>query len=298
MKRGLLIILMIMRGICVFADDSFHRLGGMVNMSYGNKFTTPPHNLSFEVNSEIGMVYEFQRRHFVLQCNGGIQYTYENIWNKDISGEWQNMTDSYYDVCNFSWRISDKRDVSHIMNAQVALLLGGEIQSWFLLTGCKFSYLLYGETCSNANLTTSGTYPNLIVPLTHMPNHYYVYKLPLLKYSKYAQRYSFDVAYSLEIGYAFRNHSGLLSINRSIIHKVSLFADISLLNQVPNLLHALYDFHKKSDYIPDLQLDAVELSPLFQSNAMLSRNLYTLSIGIKYVCLLEWRYNRQCHCIY
>ncbi len=299
MRRGIIIWLLNCCIMYLLAEESYHRIGGLADVSIGADITNVERNMSFDVGGDAGFVYEYNKKHFLLQINAGINYAYGHVSNRDMSGEWQNMTDSYGDQCIYSWFITNKVDFSQMVNTNMSFLVGGEFNSIVVLTGLKWKYLLYGSTRSNAHLITYGTYPNLIVPLKHMPNHYYVDNLKNSSEKSMNRRYSYDFVYSFEIGYSFnRNRFGLLSINRSSVHRLSIYADISLLNQIPNKQEPLYDFHKTSNYIPDLHLENVSLTHLYQSNVAATNFLRTLCFGVKYTILLELKYDKSCRCLF
>ena len=84
------------------------------------------------------------------------------------------MRDTEGDIFNMHVHVDKSRDLAHMVNLNIPLLVGGEWGRFYFLVGPKVSLNLYGSTSSVAQITTYGEYDRYYDDFYDMPNHQFV----------------------------------------------------------------------------------------------------------------------------
>ena len=102
------------------------------------------------MNANIGVEYRLFHNNFLFSA--GVEGMYELNANRledlDVSIP---MIDTEGDLFDMHVLVGKSRDITHMVNLNIPLLMGGEWGRFYFLLGPKFSINLYGATSSSAN---------------------------------------------------------------------------------------------------------------------------------------------------
>ena len=125
------------------------------------------------LNANIGADYRLYHNNFLFSI--GIEGMYDLNANRlDEHDEVLLMRDTEGDIFNMHVHVDKSRDLAHMVNLNIPLLVGGEWGRFYFLVGPKVSLNLYGSTSSVAQITTYGEYDRYYDDFYDMPNHQFV----------------------------------------------------------------------------------------------------------------------------
>lgn len=302
MKR--LVLLIIILSLSTFAIYSNgHRLGFKFEGGYNDMFIPLSTQGHFGTKIDIGIVYELQDRHFLLQTGVGLNHVSNIVHNNLYSGTFENMIDTDNDACTYHFVLEDKIDKINRLNISPRILFGGIWEPFYFLLGSYINIGLLEVTHSQCYLTTYGEYENLIEPLKNMPNHYFFNRLELSNIYQQSDLYNKkipkpDIRIHAEFGIKLpmRNvFSGKISAPH-LTHRIALFCEIGVVDTSPTKALPLYDFHKNSDKIEDIDFENIQINHLYYSNLSTNKTALPFSIGIAYTLLLQYSQRNNCNC--
>ena len=109
------------------------------------------------MNTNLGIDYRIFHNNFLFSV--GVEGMYELNTNRmENHDEAIPMIDTEGDLFQMHLHVDKSRDLSHMVNLNIPLLMGGEWGRFYFMIGPKFSINLYGATSSSANVTTYGEY--------------------------------------------------------------------------------------------------------------------------------------------
>jgi len=116
----------------------------------------------------IGLLYEYQQRHFLL--NVGVGFLWQDVEHLSQTDVTIPYVDSQHDNSILNMRIS-RSDRARLGYVEIPLLVGGIWQWWYLLGGVKVGIPVFGNTRSEAQMTNYAIYDQYWVPFSNMANH-------------------------------------------------------------------------------------------------------------------------------
>ena len=235
------------------------------------------------LNTNIGLDYRLLHNNFLFTL--GLEGMYDlNANMLDEHDEVIRMRDTEGDIFNMHVLVDKSRDLTHMVNLNIPLLIGGEWGRFYFLAGPKFSVNLYGSTSSVAQFTTYGEYDRYYDDFYDMPNHQFVTgqqmgsaNLPL--------KWNFNIMAHLELGgrvsHMFKHKQFRLNPDKIRMY-LAFFADFGILN-----LHAANGGAPLFDYRETEEGVQFYLQPLMCSALAENAFFRNLNIGIKYTVAFE-----------
>lgn len=275
-----------------------HSMGVYVIAGYQNLNGIYDKNLNGGGMTDFGVVYEFQYRHFLLQAGIGGNYTINFIRNNPYTGEFLGMLDSENDICTYHYALTDKQDYIHRLNIIPHIMFGGKWNLLYGLGGIKCSINGFGLARTNGNLTTFGEFDNLIVPLVAMDNHYFFTSYPLNNIiSKKEMGYKSHFSLIGEIGFEIPNKQYKSLSALHLVHRLAFWLEYGLLSICEEQDALLIDFHIQNNKLSEIDFENISIQPFIFSSVQSQREIYPVSIGIKWTALLTFPEIKGCRCL-
>lgn len=170
----------------------------------------------------VGAVYQFQRKHFILETGVSGSYILNNVGVNDSLLQFE-MIDTKGAKFTYNGYLKDRTDVSKNVSVNIPLMLGTEFKYFYALAGAKVSLNLQTRTQQKALLSTTGDYDMYYEPLEDMPNHgFHDFKA---EQTTGTVRYKMlDLRVAAEIGTSFYSSS------HPAKYRIGVFAEYSVLN--------------------------------------------------------------------
>lgn len=259
---------------------------------------------------EIGFTYELQHGHLLF--NLGIGYTYQNVglsvpnFSHHQGTRSNPVYDSEGDALIYNYNVDNRVDrlTTHYLPLQI--MLGGQFGNFYFLAGGKFRLSMSTKTKINADITTTGTYPQFIDDFADMYNHAFFDHKHFTTNSTTTLNHS--AAVSLELGWQFGKRStretgfSLTRQDSKIRYRVALFADYGLLNLHRNgtkpELSISEDFMKRYQEEPNLDInELITMNHTFETLRADNAKVNNLLVGLKFTMLFQLPHKGPCiHC--
>lgn len=235
------------------------------------------------MNTNIGADYRLFHNNFLLSV--GVEGMYELNANQldalDVSIP---MMDTEGDLFDMHVLVNKSRDLTHMINLNIPLLVGGEWGRFYFLVGPKVSLNLYGATSSTAQVTTYGEYDRYYDDFYDMLNHQFVTGQAMSSGTMPLQ-WNMNVMAHLELGGRI-NHMFKYKQFRTNPDKVRMYlaayVDFGLLNLHVNSGGAPIFEYRETD-----QGVQFYIQPLLVSNMSDGATFRNLNVGIKYTVAFE-----------
>lgn len=239
-----------------------------------------------------GVVYQFQRKMFLLQTGINVDYAV-NLHGVDSVSLSKNMVDA--SGLEFTHRsiFYDREDRTDVLELAVPLMFGLKKSQFYALAGAKFVYPLSAQTTQSALLTSYGDYNGMFYEeFENMPQHGYVNNQAIQTKGKVEFKY--DVRACLEFGGAF----DLVNSSKGKAPQLSLavFAEYGVLNVLQGGENESVDM----DYS---QLENSRLNHVYSTRLPNSALVNNMRIGLRATILflvagdVAGRKNKKCMCI-
>ena len=116
------------------------------------------HAPSAVMNTNLGIDYRLYHNNFLFSI--GAEGMYElNANRMEDHDEAIPMIDTEGDFFNMHLHVDKSKDISHMVNINIPLLMGGEWGRFYFLIGPKFSINVYGATSSSSSPGTRSGAP-------------------------------------------------------------------------------------------------------------------------------------------
>ena len=235
------------------------------------------------MNANIGVDYRLFHNNFLFSA--GIESMYELNANQldalDVSIP---MKDTEGDLFDMHVMVNKSRDLTHMVNLNIPLLVGGEWGRFYFLVGPKVSLNMYGSTSSRAQVTTYGEYDRYYDDFYDMLNHQFVTGQAMKSGTKPLQ-WNTQIMAHLEIGGRI-GHMFKYKQFRINPDKVRMFlaayVDFGLLN-----LHVNKGGSPIFEYSETNQGVQFYIQPLLVSSMSDGATFRNLNVGIKYTVAFE-----------
>lgn len=294
MKYILAFILTFVLCLPIFANE--HRFGFQASTAY---FNIVGGNMSknYGVAADVGFVYEWQYNRFLLQTGANLEYSYNTNINNQYSGSLPNMLDSDNDVCNYLFSLDNKRDRMHAVNIAPHIAIGGQWDIFYFLMGLRWHLDIFETVTTNALLTTTGEYENLIIPLQNMSNHYFVDSYPLSGHKeKNTLGFNGNISIMGEFGIEIPNYRYWRIQSFRTNQRVALYVEYNFYSYGKQAESPLIDFNLPSNNLSDIDFEKITIRPLYHSNMLSSHALNRISIGVRWSILFEIPTKIGCNC--
>lgn len=235
------------------------------------------------MNTNIGLDYRLYRNNFLFSC--GVEAMYQLNSNKmddlDVSIR---MMDTEGDPFDMHVLLDKSSDLTHMVNMNIPLLVGGEWNRFYFMIGPKFSINLYGATASRAQYTTYGAYESYYDDFYDMPNHQFESGRTVSS-GTMALKWNFNIMAHVEIGGRldhFKPHKIFrLHPSRTRMY-LAAYMDFGLLNVHSGGPGSPVFEYRETDkgvqfYVQPLMLSDLSANAIFRN----------LNVGIKYTIAFE-----------
>ena len=258
---------------------SLHGDAGYSSLLHNIKDLKP----SAGLNTNIGVDYRLFHNNFLFSA--GIESMYElNANLLDALNTSIRMRDTEGDLFDMHVQVGNSRDLTHMLNLNIPLLVGGEWGRFYFLVGPKVSLNMYGSTSSRAQITTYGEYDRYYDDFYDMLNHQFVTGqnmgsavLPL--------KWNFNIMAHLEIGgrigHMFKYKQFRINPDKIRMY-LAAYADFGLLN-----LHTGNGGEPLFKYRETDQGVQFYIQPLLVSSMSDGATFRNLNVGIKYTVAFE-----------
>lgn len=237
------------------------------------------------VTPSVGLGYRYMRAHFILQTGVEMQY----MWLKGVMPGYtqtKTMIDADNPQGEFQMTASlyNHTDVNSMINFNIPFTLGYEKGRFYTLAGVKAGVSVTRYASSTATLTTTAEYQHLIGPFEEMDQFGLgtsqiksdptIGSLP----KKLNLSVHFEIGARLD---HFQKHKIFRLHNNLYRMYLGVFADCGVLNlhtdkAIGELSSVEFGHGVKADIVP-----------LILSNQMNGKNIYPLTVGVRYTVLLE-----------
>ena len=242
---------------------------------------------------ELGLVYEWQRDHFVLRT--GLQYALQ-CPSLAVDSQWlaQEMLDTRGVTMTYRGFLDERTDRMTLHQLTAPLMIGGTWSGFYLFAGAKFCVSLASTASVQAQLKTSGDYQGRYYEwFEDMPNHgYHDFEPVAAKHALSLKR--FDVRLAAEIGYSFalNPYSGL---KLPPLLRIGLFAEYGLINMLSS---TNTQPRTEADWTQYLQVNMTHIYASEESNKAQAK---ILVYGIRFTLLFPISPTREggykCYCL-
>ena len=235
------------------------------------------------MNTNIGFDYRLHHNNFLFSA--GVEGMYELNANKldklDVSIP---MIDTEGEQFDMHVLVDKSKDISHMVNLNVPLLVGGEWGRFYFLIGPKISLNLYGSTSSSAQVTTYGEYDRYYDDFYDMPNHQFVTGQQMSS-ANIPLKWNMNVLAHLEIGgrvnHMYKHKQFRLNPDMVRMY-VAGYVDFGVLN-----IHHTSGGAPLFEYRETDQGVQFYIQPLLVSSMSDNAVFRNMNIGIKYTIAFE-----------
>lgn len=258
---------------------ALHGDAGYSSLLHSMKGRTP----AMGINANIGIDYRLQYNHFLFSVGAEGMYQLNANHIGQLT-ETIRMRDTEGEQFDMHVRVDKSQDLTHMANANIPILFGGEWNRFYFLVGPKVSVNLYGATSSTAQVTTYGEYERYYEDFYDMENHQFVSGQPMAS-ALLPMKWNFNIMAHLElggrIGHMFRHKQFRLNPDKNRLYLAG-FVDFGLLN-----IHNNKNGKPLFDYQETEQGVKFFIQPLLLSN--LSDNVFfrNMNVGIKFTVAFE-----------
>lgn len=251
------------------------------------------HAPSAGMNTNLGIDYRLYHNVFLFSV--GVEGMYElNANRMEDHDEAIPMMDTEGDIFQMHLHVDKARDLSHMVNLNIPLLMGGEWGRFYFMIGPKFSINMYGATTSSAKVTTYGEYERYYDDFYDMPNHQFITGMPV-KSDMLKMKWNFNILAHIEIGgrigHMFKHKQFRLNPDKVRMYLAG-YVDFGVLNLITGKGGAPVFGYEETDH--GVQFYS---QPLLLSNLTDGATFRNLNIGIKYTIAFEGK-KRQKSYIY
>ena len=241
------------------------------------------HAPSAGMNTNLGIDYRLYHNNFLFSI--GAEGMYElNANRMEDHDEVIPMIDTEGDLFNMHLHVDKSKDISHMVNINIPLLMGGEWGRFYFLIGPKFSINVYGATSSSSMVTTYGEYDRYYDDFYDMPNHQFVTGLPV-KSMPLPMKWNFNILAHAElggrIGHMFKHKQFRLHPDKVRMY-LAAYADFGLLNiHVNNGGAPIFEYRETDKGVQFYS------QPLMLSNIADGATFRNLNVGLKFTVAFE-----------
>lgn len=266
--------------------DKEHYVTVNANLGYSTLLNSIPDQKAIPgMDAELGVGYRIFHNDFLFATGLGLSYNLYVNEQKMIDTH-IDMLDTEGDPFKMHVYVSHCKDMTHAVNLNLPLLVGGEWGRFYFLVGPKVAYTVFGNTSAKALCTTSGIYERFYDDFYDMPNHKFETEQEIGDEGISKLKWGLNLMAHAEVGWC---------INRSYMPKkynvepekitwfVSLYADYGVLNinAVPKDATDLF-YYKQTD-------EGVKyyVTPLLLSQQADKAAFNNLNIGVKFTVLFQ-----------
>ena len=235
------------------------------------------------MNGNIGLDYRLFRNNCIFSV--GIEGMYQLSVNQ-MSGQDEviPMHDTEGDLFGMHVLVDKSKDLAHMVNLNIPLLVGGEWGRFYFMVGPKISLNMYGSTSSESQITTFGEYDRAYDDFYDMPNHQFV-SGQIMSSELLPVKWNFNVLAHLEvgarIGHMFKHRQFRLNPDRVRMY-LAAYADFGVLE-----LYKGTGENPAFDYRETEQGVQFYCQPLLLSSMADGKTFHNLNVGIKFTVAFE-----------
>ena len=235
------------------------------------------------LNANLGVDYRLFYNNFLFSA--GVEGMYQLNSNPlDAMDLSLPMLDTEGEPFQMHVLVDESNDLSHMLNLNIPLLVGGEWGRFYFLVGPKASVNLYGAASSNAEFTTYGEYDRMYDDFYDMPNHQFQ-SGHTMQSGLLPMKWNVNIMAHLEVGgrlgHMFRYKAFRLDPDRVRMY-LAAYVDFGILN-----LHAKGTGAPAFDYRETDEGLKFYIQPLLLSTMSDNATIRNLNVGVKYTVAFE-----------
>ena len=236
------------------------------------------------MNGNIGVDYRLFHNNciFSIGAEGMYQLSANKMEDLDVTLP---MVDTEGDLFGMHVQVDKARDLAHMVNVNIPILVGGEWKRFYFMVGPKVSLNMFGLTASKAEITTYGEYERYYDDFYNMPNHQFTSDQKMSS-EVLPMKWNFNIMAHAEIGgrigHMFKHKQFRLNPDKVRMY-LAAYVDFGLLN-----LHNAKDAKPIFDY-QESEEKGVQffIQPLLRSNLAVGQTFRNLNAGIKFTVAFE-----------
>lgn len=238
----------------------------------------------------IGVGYRLYYNSFLLSVGLNGQYMYDALSVKDGSLQ-IGMTDTEGQAFTMLAEATQWKDLCHAGNFNIPVLVGAEYKRFYFLVGPEFSYNVWGQTETKAQLRTRGQYDRYIGIFDDMENHALYSRS--IESGKQTLSWNIDLVAHAEIGWrlgeVFTETGADVPQSKHRFY-MALYADYGLIN-----IHKDVSQGERFGYKESSETGvAFGVTPTMLCNELHTATVHPYSVGIKVTYLFELPQHKQC----
>jgi len=236
------------------------------------------------MNTNIGLDYRIFHNTFLFSI--GVEGMYQLSANKmedlDVMIP---MIDTEGDFFNMHVQVDKARDLAHMVNVNIPILVGGEWKRFYFMVGPKVSLNMYGMTASRAEITTYGEYERYYDDFYNMPNHQFTSDQKMSS-AVLPMKWNMNILAHVEvggrIGHMFKHMQ--FRLNPDLVRMyLAAYVDFGLLNLVNGSdAEPIFDYRETEDKGVQFYIQ-----PLLRSNLAAGQTFRNLNAGVKFTVAFE-----------
>ncbi|MBR1630346.1 MAG: outer membrane beta-barrel protein [Paludibacteraceae bacterium] len=249
-------------------------------------------SLGLGYGASAGVMYEFQKHHFIINLGVGFQWQDAGTKLDDIASDVPNQRDDQNDMYTLRYRFKDRTDRSRSGSLQVPLMLGAQFGGFYFLAGAKANLQLMSSSKTKADVTTMGVYDQFVKPFIDMDNHGFRSNVPV-KSSGDGLKFNTDISASVELGWVLGARGGSETgfdapKTGKIRYRLGVYADYGLMN-----IH-------QNESLPIIELPAgnnigdIKMNHIFATNFAKDKSVVPINVGVKFTVLFGLPHRGTC----
>lgn len=249
----------------------------------GLKHSIKGQKASSGVNAQAGVDYRLFYNNFLFSLGAEAMYAMYSNGMNDLDATIR-MRDTEGELFGMHLLADQAKDVSHMANVNIPILIGGEWGRFYFLVGPKLSLNFMGKASSKAEVTTFGEYERYYDDFYDMENHQFS-SGQQVKSAKLDIRWNFNIMAHIEVGARvgkMNKHTGFRTRPEKIRMYLAVYADYGLL-----------DVHDKGNGKPIFEYRETNegiqfyIQPLMKTDLADQTAFHNFSVGVKYTVAFE-----------
>ena len=242
------------------------------------------------MNGNIGVDYRLFHNNciFSIGAEGMYQLSANKMEDLDVTLP---MVDTEGDLFGMHVQVDKARDLAHMVNVNIPILVGGEWKRFYFMVGPKVSLNIYGAGSSTATFETYADYTRAYDDFHEMPNHLLASGLQMSSNTVPVKWERLNIMAHAEIGARFNHmfkHKQFRINPDKVRMYLAAYVDFGVLNLHTVQGGAPVFGYQETDHGVQFYSQPLMISSL--ANGVTFRNL---NVGIKYTIAFEGRQRKK-----
>ena len=236
------------------------------------------------VFGDVGFGYEFRANWFVINTGIGFGVPSFRLRVDDMTSSFYGPDDEG-DYRNYNYVQTWRSEIYNGFSAQVPLMIGIQLNKFYMLLGVKGDFNLWTVSHVRANIAAQGDYDDFIDPFVNMPEHTYYSGTSVRQ--QHGLRIKPNLDASIELGWRFGNATlatGYDMHKSKWQYRLGFFFDYGLFNIAPAPI-----YYRGIIDLPDnttAGLNDIELHDVLATHGWVQK-LNDFTVGVKFTALFN-----------